>query len=141
MNNLARTAVNQYQNTDNSSIAFADPHVLILRLMDGAIERIYQAKGAIQQKNTEAKGTLISKAIGIIAGLDACLDHDLENELTTRLGALYEYMNVRLLEANVENDIGKLEEVAKLIGEIRSAWVQIPQDVKKSHSLQRSEKL
>ena len=141
MNNLAHKAVSQYQTTGNSSIAFADPHVLILRLMDGAIERIYQAIGAIQQNSIETKGKLISKAIGIIAGLDACLDHDLGNDLTTKLEALYEYMNVRLLEANVENDMSKLEEVAKLLGEIRSAWVQIPQEVKKSHSLKRADKL
>ena len=137
MNNLAHTAVSQYQDTDNSSIAYADPHVLILRLMDGAIERIAQAKGAIQQKNAEAKGKLIGKAIGIIAGLDACLDRDLDNQLVTNLEALYEYMNSRLLEANVENDITSLEEVGRLMGEIRSAWVQIPQDVKQSNSMQQ----
>ena len=137
MNNLAHTAVSQYQDTDNSSIAYADPHVLILRLMDGAIERIAQAKGAIQQKNSEAKGKLIGKAIGIIAGLDACLDRDLDNQLVTNLEALYEYMNSRLLEANVENDITSLEEVGRLMGEIKSAWVQIPQDVKQSNSMQQ----
>lgn len=141
MNNLAQTAVSQYQNTDNSSIAFADPHVLILRLMDGAIERIYQAKGAIQQKNTEAKGKLIGKAIGIIAGLDACLDRDLNNDLVDNLEAIYEYMNVRLLEANVENDIDKLEEVARLMGEIRTGWLQIPEAVKQSYSGNKVEKI
>ncbi len=140
MNNLAHNALSQYQTTDNSSIAFADPHVLILRLMDGAIERIYQAKGAIQQKNTEAKGSLIGKAIGIIAGLDACLDRDLDNTLVSNLEALYEYMNGRLLEVNVENDIDKLEEVARLMGEIRTAWLNIPQEVKMSSSLKQSEK-
>jgi flagellar protein FliS len=134
MNNFANTAVSQYQTTDNSSIAYADPHMLILRLMDGAIERIYQAKGAIQQNNAESKGKLIGKAIGIIAGLDACLDRDLSNDLVDNLEAIYEYMNVRLLEANVENDIARLEEVAKLMSDIRSAWLQIPEEVKNSHS-------
>ena len=56
MNNRAYAAVSQYQTTNNSALAFADPHVLILRMMDGAIERINQAKGAMQQKNTELKG-------------------------------------------------------------------------------------
>ena len=35
MSNLAFKAVNQYQSADNSSIAYADPHELILRLMNG----------------------------------------------------------------------------------------------------------
>ncbi len=126
MNNLAHAALNEYQQTDNSSIAYADPHELILRLMNGAIERIAQAKGAIQQKNKPAKGELIGKAISIIAGLSACLDHDQKNELTKNLDALYEYMNMRLLEANVAEDVSKLDEVTKLMNEIRSAWKQIP---------------
>ena len=38
MTNLAVKAVSQYQSADNSSIAYADPHELILRLMNGAIK-------------------------------------------------------------------------------------------------------
>ena len=116
MNNLAQSALSQYQATDNSAIAYANPHVLILKLIDGAIERIYQAKGAIQQGDSGAKGKLIGKAIGIISGLDACLDSEQKNDLVNNLEAIYEYMNMRLLEANVEDNIGKLEEVAKLMG-------------------------
>lgn len=132
MNNLAHAALNEYQQTDNSSIAYADPHELILRLMNGAIERIAQAKGAIQQNNKPAKGELIGKAISIIAGLSACLNHDQKTELTDNLDALYEYMNRRLLEANVHDDFTKLDEVTRLMNEIRSAWKQIPEyiDVK-----------
>jgi flagellar protein FliS len=103
-------------------------------MMDGVIERINQAKGAMQQKNTESKGKLISKAINIIAGLDACLDRNLDNDLVTNLGSLYEYMNVRLLEANVENDTARLDEVTALLSEIRLAWMQIPNDVKQNHA-------
>lgn len=134
MNNNTQTAVSHYNNTNNSAIAFADPHVLILRMMDGAIERINQAKGAMQQKNIELKGRLIGKAIGIIAGLDACLDRDLDNDLVTNLGALYEYMNVQLLEANVENDTVRLDEVTGLLSEIRIGWLQIPGDVKLNYA-------
>lgn len=134
MNSLAHAAVNQYQKTNNSVIALSDPHVLILRMLDGAIERIFQAKGAINQKNSEDKGKFIGKAIGIISGLDACLNRELENDLVGNLGALYEYANMRLLEASVENDTDRLDEVAKLIGGIRSAWALIPEEAKAQHS-------
>ena len=134
MNSLAHAAVNQYQKTSNSVIAFSDPHVLILRMLDGAIERIFQAKGAILQKNTEEKGKLIGKAIGIIGGLDGCLNRDLENELVGNLGALYEYINMCLLDASARNDPARLDEAAKLISDIRSAWVQIPDEAKVQQS-------
>ncbi len=125
MINQANNAVAQYTNTGNSSIAYADPHQLILRLMNGAIDRIAQAKGMVQQKEKQQKGELIGKAIGIIGGLSACLDHNQEGDLSENLESLYEYMNLRLLEANMEDDTDKLDEVSKLLQEIRSAWVQI----------------
>ena len=134
MNNLARAALDRYQITDNSSIVYADPHALILKLMDGAMERICQAKGAIQHGNNETKGKFIGKAIGIIAGLDGCLQRDPENSLSNNLEAIYEYMNMRLLEANVENDVSKLDEVARLMGEIRAGWMQIPDEARQSHA-------
>lgn len=127
MNNLAHNALNEYQTTGNSSIAYADPHELILRLMNGALERIAQAKGAIKQKNIQSKGELISKAISIIGGLSACLNHDQDGDLSQNLEALYEYMNMRLLEANIQNNTDKLDEVSRLMLELKSAWVQIPQ--------------
>jgi flagellar protein FliS len=125
MNNLAHNALEQYQNTGNSSIAYADPHQLILRLLNGAIDRIAQAKGAVLQNDAQLKGELIGKAIGIIGGLNACLDHEKGNELSGNLASLYEYMNLCLLQANVEEDNAKLDEVAHLLQEIRSAWVEI----------------
>lgn len=134
MNNLAHHALNQYQSTGNSSIAYADPHELILRLMNGAIERLAQARGAIQQKNTQTKGELIGKAISIIGGLNACLDHEQGGEISTNLEALYEYMNNRLLEANIEDNVNKLDEVSRLLQEIRSAWIQVPEKIKQESS-------
>jgi flagellar secretion chaperone FliS len=125
MINQANNAVAQYTNTGNSSIAYADPHQLILRLMNGAIDRIAQAKGMVQQKEKQQKGELIGKAIGIIGGLSACLDHNQEGDLSENLESLYEYMNLRLLQANMEDDTDKLDEVSKLLQDIRSAWVQI----------------
>lgn len=123
--NPALSAVNEYQSTGNSSIAYSDPHQLILRLLNGALDRIAQAKGAIQQNNKALKGELISKAIGIINGLAGCLDHEQEGDIATNLAALYEYMNLRLLESNVDDDVEKLNEVSSLLQEIRSAWVEI----------------
>jgi flagellar protein FliS len=126
MNNLAQNALHKYQATDNSSLDYDDPHELILRLMSGALERVAQAKGAMQQNNVSVKGELISKAIAIISGLNACLDHEQGGEISTNLAALYEYMNGCLLEANLKNNLSKLDEVSGLMQEIMSAWVQIP---------------
>jgi flagellar protein FliS len=127
MSNLAVKAVNQYQSADNSSIAYADPHELILRLMNGAIERIAQARGAMQHGNVQLKGECLGKAISIVGGLDGCLDHTQEGNLSTNLADLYHYMIVSLTQANIDDDIAKLNEISGLLLEIKSAWEQIPE--------------
>ena len=125
MNSFAQNALSAYQTNKNSSIQFASPHELILRLLNGAIERIAQAKGAILQDKQKEKGELISKSISIIGGLSACLDHNQEGDLSKNLEDLYDYMGLQLVNANVNNDVSKLDEVSRLLREITSAWVQI----------------
>ncbi len=126
MTNVALKAVNQYQSADNSSIAYANPHELILRLMNGAMERIAQAKGAIKHKETGQKGEFIGKAISIIGGLEGCLDHSQQGELSQNLSDLYQYMIIALTEANMSDDIARLNEISDLLLTIKSAWEQIP---------------
>ena len=109
-----------------TSVASADPHTLILLLLDGAKQAILAAKGHMAQGNIAEKGSSISKAIDIIRnGLKASLDHDSGGDLTIKLDALYDYMVHRLLWANIKNDPAALEEVSTLLSEIHSAWVQI----------------
>lgn len=122
-----------YQKTDAyTGTAFADPHSLITQMMDGALTRIAQAKGAISRGEIANKADLISKAILIIGSLEGCLDHEQGGDLSQNLSSLYEYMNLTLVRANIEDDISKLEEVSHLLQEIRSAWIQIPSQLKRA---------
>lgn len=108
-----------------SGVSYADPHSLITQMFDGALKRIALAKGAIQRQQLAEKGNNISAAIAIIGNLEGCLDLEKGGELAMNLSRLYEYMNVRLAEANLQGDSEKLDEVTRLILEIKSAWVQI----------------
>ena len=125
MNSQVSAALNQYQTTGNSSLYYASPHQLILRLLNGAMDRIAQAKGAMKQGNARQKGEMISKAIGIVNGLNGCLDHSQEGDLSQNLAALYDYINLALLQANVENNVSRLDEASRLLQEIRAGWLQI----------------
>ena len=73
-----------------------------------------------------AKAELISKAVLIVGGLEGCINHKEGGELADNLSRLYQYMSITLTEANIHGDIAKLNEVSKLLLEIKSAWVQIP---------------
>lgn len=132
MNKLARNAMAQYKKAGNSSITFADPHQLILRLMEGAAARIAEAKGSMSRNDIGEKAETLSKAIAIIGTLEGCLDHEKGGEIAQNLSDLYEYMNLTLAQANISNDVEKLDEVSRLLLEIKSAWVEIPQELRRA---------
>ena len=52
------------------------------------------------------------------------------NSLAVNLGELYDYMGRRLLKATTENRVEMLDEVVKLLHEIRTAWVAIPNEAR-----------
>ena len=80
----------------------------------------------MEDKRTAAKGEAISKAIDIIGnGLKVSLDLEQGGEIAARLDALYDYLVLRLLHANLDNDLPALEEVAALLEEIHGAWREI----------------
>jgi flagellar protein FliS len=112
-----------------TSITDADPHKLIQLLYNGALERINMAKARMQAKDMAGKGKLISKAMEIISGLKGFLDFEKGGELAERLEALYDYMERTLFEANVRNDVAKLDEVADLLRQIKEGWDGIREEV------------
>lgn len=113
----------------------ADPHRLILMLFDGALASIAIARAQMAQNHVAEKGAAISKAIDIVQnGLAASLEMEQGGELAERLAALYEYIGRRLLWANLKNEPAALEESARLLGELRSAWAQIEDNVREAAS-------
>ena len=122
-----RNAISAYQKAGvDVAVEVADPYRLILLLFEGAQAAIGAARSAIQQQQIAAKGESISKAIDIISnGLKASLDEEKGGDLAGRLGSLYDYMVLRLLQANLKNDDKALQEVSSLISELHSGWREI----------------
>ena len=123
----ARNAISAYQKVGvDAAVEVADPHRLILLLFAGAQAAVGNARAAMQDKRTAAKGEAISKAIDIIGnGLKVSLDLEQGGEIAERLDALYDYLVLRLLHANLDNDLPALEEVAALLEDIHGAWREI----------------
>lgn len=119
----SRNLASQYKQTGvTSAVLDADPHRLIALLFTGLRERLRLAIACTQVGNLARKGEAISQASLIIGNLDGALDHEAGGELAGNLSALYEYSQRRLVEANLNNDAGILEEIDALIGEIEGAW-------------------
>ncbi|CAI8933984.1 Flagellar protein FliS [compost metagenome] len=116
-------ALRQYQKIGaQAQTSEASPHRLVQMLMEGGLDRIAQAKGAIERKDIPNKGVFISKAIGIIGGLREGLDLDNKAESVGELDSLYAYMMKRLAQANVNTDSKILDEVADLLNTVKDGW-------------------
>ncbi|MBZ5874849.1 MULTISPECIES: flagellar export chaperone FliS [Chromohalobacter] len=109
-----------------SGVMSASPHRLIVMLFDGAQAAIRAAKLHMEDGNIAAKGQSISKAMDIVNnGLAAALDREQGGELAERLESLYDYVVRLLMKANRHNDQAALDEAARLLEDIGSAWREI----------------
>lgn len=118
----------QYQDINtHSGIEGASPHRLIQMLMDGVMQRLAEAKGAIQRRAIADKGEAIGKAISIVSGLRASLNGEVGGDIASNLDELYLYMERRLLEANKDNSAEMIDEVMDLMKTIKSGWDGIAQ--------------
>src|SRR5690348_15433916 len=98
---VGQRALSQYQQVNTAAaVEGASPHKLIQMLMQGCLQRIAEAKGAMQRNDIPNKGVAIGKAINIVAGLQASLNKEVSSALPEQLDSLYDYMQRRLLEAN-----------------------------------------
>lgn len=109
-----------------TGVLAASPHRLIVMLFEGAETALRMALAQMAAGDIPGKGRSISKAINIIDnGLRASLDTKAGGEIATNLESLYEYMNNRLLQANLNNSADMVQEIMKLLGELKSAWEAI----------------
>ncbi|PMG41956.1 flagellar export chaperone FliS [Shewanella sp. 10N.286.52.B9] len=112
-----------------SGMAVASPHRIIQMLLAGALERLAQAKYAIDQGDIASRGELLGKAIGIVSGLNGSLNMEADGDVAGNLTQLYDFMLRRLSDANINNDAEAIDEVAGLLRTIKEGWDAIPQDM------------
>ncbi len=122
-----RSGANAYAKVGiETGVVAASPHKLIVMLFDGALAALATALQHMSTDNIPGKGQALSKAIAIIdSGLRASLDHKTGGEIAANLDALYEYMSTRLMTANLNNQPELIEEVQRLLQDLRGAWEAI----------------
>ncbi|MCP1512103.1 flagellar protein FliS [Pseudomonas rhodesiae] len=127
-------ALRQYQKVNShAQISEASPHRLVQMLLEGGLDRMAQAKGALARGDIAQKGLMLGKATDIIIGLRDGLNAEKSDnkEYVQRLEGLYVYMSNRLMEANLHNDADMIDEVAQLLITVKEGWDAIgaPQGV------------
>jgi flagellar protein FliS len=103
-----------------------DPHKLIEMLLQGAIDAIHKARGALERQDMRVKGEQVSKAVRIVEeGLRAALDPTVGGQIAVELDQLYGYVVRKLTLANLRNDDHALMECVQLLAPIHEAWSSI----------------
>ena len=133
---MYQSGARQYQQVNSSSEALdADPHRLIQLLMEAALTRMAQAKGAIERNEMDTKANLLGRVMEIFQTLQSSLDHSQGGEIAGNLERLYDYMNRRLLQATAHNDLDMIDEVMGLLLEVKQGWDGIRQEYLQSVGL------
>lgn len=120
---IVTAQTNAYNAYKQNSVTTASPGELTLMLYNGCIKFLGKAKVAITDKNIQEKNHNIQRAQAIIAELMSTLNMDID--ISKQMLPLYDYMNRRLIEANIQNDIAIIEEVEGLVTEFRDTWKEV----------------
>lgn len=109
---------------------------LIVMLYDEAVKQLTVAIELLEINKTDQKNPSkieqISKAImkteEIITELMVSLDFEQGGEIAKNLFALYTWFNRELLEANITQNIQRIEAVKNMLSDLRNTWSSISQN-------------
>ena len=120
-----RSAIKMYNHMNaQTQLTDASPHKVIQLLMAGAIDRLIKVS-AMMENQTPGYHDMLSNSIDIILALNSALDMEKGGEISQNLNALYDYMQLQLVHANIERDHKKVDEVIDLMKTIKDGWDQI----------------
>lgn len=114
---------NAYAQYNNSKILTATPAELTLMLYEGAIKFCNIAVAAIQQKDIEKAHKNIQKTQKIIEHFRLTLD--MKYPVAQDFDRVYEYLEGRLVQANVKKDEEILNEVLEHLRSMRDTWKEV----------------
>jgi flagellar protein FliS len=115
----ATNTANMYK---NQQIMTAAPEELTLMLYNGAIRFVTESIQALQNGDLPRSNTANQRVQDIVKEFMSTINMDYE--MSKGLFSLYEYMNYRLVQANLKKDVAQLEEVKGMLIELRNTWVE-----------------
>jgi flagellar protein FliS len=113
----------------HGGVAAADPHKLVMMLLDGALARIAQARGCGERGDKDEKSRHLQRALVIVGELRASLNLS-QGPIARNLDDLYEYVSRQLLLGQLASDGRALTGASSILTEIRGAWAALPLEVR-----------
>ena len=108
-----------------SRVMTADPLELVNLLYQACTQAVREARYHLAEGRIVERSREINKAFEIVTELGAALDHERGGEISQRLALLYDYMQRRLLEANMQQSDAPLADVLGLLSTLSEAWAGV----------------
>jgi len=106
-------------------IESATPGQLVILLYEGAIDHLNRAELAYKETGPERIEKFHNSLIAcqnIITELTVSLDMEKGGDIAKNLFRLYDYLNHRLIDANLEKTVEPLKEVKEILTNLKVAW-------------------
>jgi flagellar secretion chaperone FliS len=103
-------------------ILSADPLELVRMLYQGAGNAVREARRSLAEGDILGRSRAILRAYEILVELTGALDRSRAGELGERLASLYDYMQRRLIDANLQQADAPLADVLSLLATLAEAW-------------------
>ncbi|WP_256936904.1 flagellar export chaperone FliS [Vibrio diabolicus] len=125
---LMDSGYDSYQQVDlDAQAAAANPHQLVIMLIDGLLDEVERIRGHLAANRLAEKRSGINKCMNILIGLTSALDDENGGEIAENLRQLYDFCQVELYYASVQNDANRLVNVERVMGNIREGWMNFGQ--------------
>lgn len=105
-----------------AQIKTASKEQLLIMLYDGALKNCQSAIELINNQQREEACEKLLKAQNIVAELISSLQFDKNQEVSKNLASLYGYVYIQLMEANVKQEIGTINNAIKILADLKSTW-------------------
>ena len=122
---------NPYKRYRQTQIETAGPLELIIMMYDGAIRFCNQGKAAIEEVKFNEANKMLQRAQDIVDELNISLNME-AGEIANNLRSLYDFINSKLVEANIKKDPLIITQVVELLTELRGSWADLQKGQKKA---------
>jgi flagellar protein FliS len=108
-----------------AQVAAARPTQLTVMLYDGAIRFLSLARERMLAGDLEGRHAYMLKGQNIVAALLGALDMERGGDVAANLQRLYLYMYEMLVEANLMDKPGPIEQVVAMLADLRESWAEL----------------
>ena len=95
---------------------------LVIMCYEKTIQFLNQARVHFEENELEKKAMKMQKALDIISELHCSLNFEKGGQIAKNLDAIYNYLNRRLIQCDIQRDLTIFDEVILILSELKEAW-------------------